>query len=155
MGMRVHKWGHIDILFESKKKIRQGLDEATIIPGSLGGLHWGRRVLEIRASASNTSAGVQVAAKKNEYAKVLGCIGLRIRQKGEEKDRWTTTTTHAWLKQPLTRPLANVVTLMRRSKVVSATVDVLRGSEAEGRRSQSVLGTKVFYCWDSSQGRYE
>jgi len=99
IGMRVHKWGQIDILFESKKKIRQSLDEATIIPGSLGGLHWGRRVLEIRASASNTSAGVQVAAKEHEYANVLGCIGLRIQQNGEEKDSWTTTT-HAWMNRP-------------------------------------------------------
>lgn len=146
IGMRVHKWGHIDILFENKKKIRQSLDEATIIPGSLGGLHWGRRVLEIRASASNTSAGVQVAAKEDEYANVLGCIGLRSQKNGEEKDS-RTTTTHAWLKQPMPRPrnlLANVVTLMRRSKVLSATVDVLRDSEVEGRRSQSVLGTDVF-----------
>jgi len=40
--------------------------------------------------------------------------------------------------------MANVATLIRRSRILSATVDVLRGPEAEGRRSQSVLGTDVF-----------
>jgi hypothetical protein len=148
IGMRVHKWGHVEILFGSTKKLRQGLREG-MIPGSIGGLTWGTRVLKIEASASSTSAGVQVAATEEEYANVLGCIGLRIRQKGEEKDSWTTTT-HAWMNRPpgtLSRPrnlMANLATLIRRSRILSATVDVLRGPEAEGKRSQSVLGTNVF-----------
>jgi hypothetical protein len=148
IGMRVHKWGHVEILFESTKKLRQGLSEAKL-PGAIGGLTWNTRVLEIEASTSNTCAGVQVAANADEFANALGCVGLRIRQKGEYRDSWTTTT-HAWMIQPrLKSPwprnlMASLATMIRRSRILSATVDTLRGSEAEGKRSLSVLGTDVF-----------
>lgn len=81
----------MEVFFESIKNILESFREG-VIPGSIRGLTFRTRVLEIEASASYTRTEVQVAVTEEEYGNVVGCIGLRIRRKGEEKDSWTIAT---------------------------------------------------------------
>lgn len=117
---------------------------------------WGLTIMDIKISSMSTAAGVQVASQPDEIFNVLGCIGLRIRRAQDAWDSWITTT-HAWMTWPATDSLwlrnmkANLLVLLRRSKRLSETVDRVIESTAEGRTSQSVLGTPIFLANTKTQ----
>lgn len=154
IGMRVHKWGHVEILYPNQNELSAHLNGS--FPGTIGGMTWGLSIIDIGTSSAGTAAGIQVASQPDEIFNVLGCIGLRIRRAQDAWDSWTTIT-HAWMTRPATDRLwlrnmkANLLVLLRRSKRLSKTVDRAVESTAEGRTSQSVLGTPIFLANTKTQ----
>lgn len=134
IGMRVHKWRHVEILYPNQKELSAHLQES--FPGTIGGMTWGLTIMRIETSSPGTAAGLQVASQPDEIFNVFGCIGFRIHRAQDAWDSWTTTT-HAWMTRPATDSLwlrnmkANLLVLLRRSKRLSKTVDRVVESTAE------------------------
>ncbi|KAI9807842.1 MAG: hypothetical protein M1825_005147 [Sarcosagium campestre] len=147
LGMRVNKWGHVDVLYESNQSLQKDLKRE--LPGTIADLSIAMAVIETSATSSRAPAGFQVASRPDEILNVLGCIGLRIRLSREDHDCWTTTT-HAWMERPsrtasrIKDYLANAITVARRSRRLSSAWDYVRGCVAEGSVAQNILGTIVY-----------
>lgn len=92
--MRVHKWGHVEILYPNQKELSAHLEGS--FSETIGGMTWGLTTLNVETSSMGAAAGVHVASQPDEIFNVLGCIGLRIRRAQDAWDSWTTTT-HAWM----------------------------------------------------------
>ena len=136
---------------DSIPKLKRAFSLFTIqesFPGTIWGMTWGLTVMRIETSSSGSAAGLQVASQPDEIFNVLSCIGFRIRRAQHAWDSWTTTT-HTWMTRLAADSLwlrnmkANVLVLLRRSKRLSKTMDRVVESTAEGRTSQSVLGTPI------------
>lgn len=86
--MRVHKWGHVEILYPNQKELLAHLNGS--FPGTIGGMSWGLTIIDIETSGMG--AGIQVASQPDEIFNVLGYIWLRICRAQDAWDSWTTTT---------------------------------------------------------------
>lgn len=62
LGMRVHKWGHVDILYESWKQRRQDL--GSLIPGSISGMSYAMKLRQLVPSNPGVRAGVEAVGQR-------------------------------------------------------------------------------------------
>jgi len=162
VGIRVHTFGLVEILYESQKQLNAQKRRLPHLPDSLGSMPYSFAVMDTSPSSpqvdpndesSSVLAGMQVAARANDIELGRGCIGLRIRRPGDTEDCWTTTT-HAWVKLPgegkvaLRNVAASVAMFVRKKgRVLSNALKVFQTRAAASTVGQAV-GTTVYVAGD-------
>lgn len=60
IGMRVHKWGHVEVIYPNQKELPAHLQDS--FPGTIGGMTRRLSITRIETSSSGRAAGLQVAS---------------------------------------------------------------------------------------------
>jgi hypothetical protein len=162
MGIRVHKWGLVEILFETQEARQSLLSQPGVFPGQIGGMPWQTQVVQIEPTTSEANmkhvgAGTQVASKPEENSDILGCLGLRIRPEGSSEDAWTTTT-HAWTTNILVTTVKaiknrkwSMLMSIRKHKWLSKQLDKVREACGRAVGTYYIIGTPIFLADSKAQ----